>query len=56
MIAEVGSVPGSIPHRMAAATGALYWNQAGADASCANSDAATSAVDDARSAGRETYS
>jgi hypothetical protein len=27
MIAEVGSVPGSIPHRLAAATGALYWNK-----------------------------
>ena len=27
MIAEVGSVPGSIPHRLAAATGRLYWNK-----------------------------
>lgn len=27
MIAEVGSVPGSIPHRLAAAAGALYWNK-----------------------------
>jgi hypothetical protein len=33
MIGEVGSVPVSIPHRLAAAAGALYWNKAGTGAS-----------------------